>query len=218
MNRHPKNSNLILHYEPHYQGLPVQVQKGPFITQYLDRLHTTMSRALDEYSRVLAFRVDLRFPTSMDLADLSTANQALSRFFESLKAQIKHNRQIASQSNERMHESNVRYVWARESGQLGRPHYHLVFFLNYDAYCSLGKYELGRDNLFNRLYKAWGSALGLPVEAVAGLVELPKNAAYVLRRDCSDDMATFFYRTSYLCKVATKQYGNWQHAFGCSRI
>ncbi|MDZ4194264.1 MAG: inovirus Gp2 family protein [Pseudomonas sp.] len=218
MNRHPENSNLILHHEPHYQGLPVQVQKGPFITQYLDRLYTTMSRALDEYSRVLAFRVDLRFPASMDLADLSTANQALSRFFESLKAQIKHNRQIAGQSNERVHESNVRYVWVRESGQFGRPHYHLVIFLNFDAYCCLGKYELGRDNLFNRLHKAWGSALGLPVEAVVGLVELPKNAGYVLRRDNLEEIAGFYYRASYLCKVATKQYGDWQHAFGRSRI
>ncbi|HBP1972698.1 inovirus Gp2 family protein [Pseudomonas aeruginosa] len=218
MNRHPENSNLLLHNEHHYQGLPVQVQKGPFVTQYLDRLYMTMSRALDEYSRVLAFRVDLRFPASMDLADLSNANQALSRFFESLKAQIKHNRQIASQSNERVHESNVRYVWARESGRFGRPHYHLVIFLNCDAYRSLGKYELGRDNLFNRLHKAWGSALGLPVEAVAGLVELPKNAGYVLRHDYFEDIAGFYYRASYLCKVATKQYGDWQHAFGSSRI
>lgn len=218
MNRHPENSNLLLHHEPHYRGLPIQMQKGPFIAQYLDRLYTTMSRALDEYSRVLAFRVDLRFPASTDLADLANANQALNRFFESLKAQIKHNRQVASQSNERVHGSSVRYVWARESGQLGRPHYHLVIFLNCDAYCSLGKYELGRDNLFNRLHKAWGSALGLPVEAVAGLVELPKNAAYVLRRDCFADMADFYNRASYLCKVATKQYGDWQHAFGCSRI
>ncbi|HEJ4043538.1 inovirus Gp2 family protein [Pseudomonas aeruginosa] len=218
MNRHPENNNLLIHHDPHYRGLPIQVQKAPFITQYLDRLYMTMSRALDEYSRVLAFRVDLRFPASMDQVDLANANQILNRFFESFRAQIKYNRHVASQSNERVHGSSVRYVWARESGQLGRPHYHLVIFLNCDAYCSLGKYELGRDNLFNRLHKAWGSALGLPVEAVAGLVELPKNAAYVLRRDCFEGRANFYYRTSYLCKVATKQYGSWQHAFGCSRI
>lgn len=29
------NTNLSLHFENHYQGLPVMVQKGPLIREYL---------------------------------------------------------------------------------------------------------------------------------------------------------------------------------------
>lgn len=46
-------------------------------------------------------------------------------------------------------------------GQQGKPHYHVAILLNRDAFCSLGHFQPGRDNLFNRLVSAWGSALGL---------------------------------------------------------
>jgi hypothetical protein len=42
----------------------------------------------------------------------------------------------------------------------------------------------------------------------------------VYRVDREDDgaLADLFRRASYLCKVASKTYGNGQHGFGCSRI
>ena len=48
MIRHPKNTNLTLHYENTYLGLAVQVDKAPFIQEYLSRLHQTISRSLRE--------------------------------------------------------------------------------------------------------------------------------------------------------------------------
>jgi hypothetical protein len=90
--------------------------------------------------------------------------------------------------------------------------------LNYDAFNALGKFESGRSNMFNRLEEAWASALGLPVEAVRGLVEIPSNPTYCLRRNDPQGQADFFYRASYLCKAATKVYGDGQHGFGASRI
>ncbi|MEA3172408.1 MAG: hypothetical protein QOI97_5356 [Pseudomonas sp.] len=47
-----------------------------------------------------------------------------------------------------------------------------------DAFNALGKFEPGRDNMFNRLVEAWASALGLSVEAVSGLVEIPPNPGF----------------------------------------
>ncbi|WP_338920766.1 inovirus Gp2 family protein [Pseudomonas silesiensis] len=218
MNRHPSNTNLILHNDSAFQGWPIQVDKGPFIQQYLSRLQQTMQCALAQYPRVFAFRFDLRFPTGIQLPGSVYTNQVVERFIESFKAKITHNRSHALQLNKYAHDSKVRYVWARELGEHGKPHFHLAILLNRDAFTALGKLESGRDNMFNRLEGAWASALGLPVEAVRGLVEIPPNPYYHLHRDESVGQAEFFYRASYLCKSATKGFGDGHHGFGSSRI
>lgn len=218
MLRHSQNSNLVIHNELGYRGLPIQIDKGPFIRQYLERLHATIDRALQQHSRVFAFRVDLRFPAAFAYGRGDYTNQVFERFVESFKARIRHNRCIARRENKHAHQSGVRYVWAREVGQHGRPHYHVAFFLNYDAFNALGKFEPGRDNMFNRLQEAWASALGSSVDEAKGLVEIPSNPTYCLRRDEPQGVVDFFYRASYLCKAATKVYGSGQHGFGSSRV
>jgi hypothetical protein len=71
--------------------------------------------------------------------------------------------------------------------------------------------------------EAWASALGIPVDLVVGLVEVPDNATYRVARGKSakgsgdDGLGSLFRRASYLCKSATKVYGGSQHGFGCSR-
>ena len=217
MARHPDNTNLTLHCEGSYQGLVVQVDKGPFIKEYLNRLHQTVSRALNQYPRVFALRFDLRLPANIQLPDYAFTNEVVDRFIESFKAKIRHNRNIARQSNPYAHDSKVRYVWAREQGQHGKPHHHLAILLNYDAFNALGKFDPGRDNMFNRLVEAWASSLGLSVETVSGLVEIPSNPYYHLHRDDLVGQAVFFHRTSYLCKSATKVFVDGSHGFGCSR-
>lgn len=217
MIRHSSNTNLSLHYENTYQGFPVQVEKGPFISEYLNRLYQTVGRALTQYPRVFAFRFDLRLPAEIQLPDFFYTNQVIERFIESFKAKIAHNRSQARQLNKYAHDSKVRYVWAREQGQHGKPHYHLAILLNRDAFTALGKFETGRDNMFNRLEQAWASALGLSVEAVRGLVELPRNPCYHLNLGELGGQAEFFHRASYLCKAATKVFGDGSHGFGASR-
>ena len=217
MIRHSDNTNLILHTNSTFQNWPVQEDKGPFIQQYLNRLQQTMQYALAQYPRVFAFRVDLRLPMGIQLPDSAYTNQVIERFIESFKAKIRHNRSMARQLNPYAHDSKVRYVWAREHGQHGKPHHHLAILLNYDAFSALGKLESGRDNMFNRLEGAWASALGLSVEAVRGLVEIPQNPYYHLYRDEIAGQAAFFRRASYLCKSSTKVFGDGSHGFGCSR-
>ena len=216
MTRHPENSNLTLCREDHYRGLPIQVNKGPFVRNYLRRLDEVVCRALDDYSRVFAFRFDLRFPAAIDLPDYLYTNEAIERFIESFKAKIKHNRLKAGLSGKYIHDSKVRYVWAREIGYLGKPHYHVLILLNRDAFTALGKFELGRENIFNRLVEAWASALRLTLDECNGLVHIPDNPTYQLDRDDERELQELFFRASYLCKAATKVYGDGQHGFGCS--
>ena len=218
MKRHPENSNLTLCLEDHYRGQPIQVSKGPFVRSYLRRLDWVVCRALDDYSRVFAFRFDLRFPTAQELPDYLYTNKVMDRFLASFKAKIKQNRLKAGLLRRYIHDSNVRYVWAREIGYLGKPHYHALILLNQDAFTALGKFELGRDNIFNRLVEAWASALRLSVDEVSGLVHIPENPAYYLHRDDERGQGELFYRASYLCKSATKAYGDGQHGFGASRV
>lgn len=217
MERHHQNKNLSVTYEPSFLGLPVQTENGPLVVEYLQRLHTTLSLALNDYPRVFAFRIDLRMPVSMAPEALERDNKLIERFIASFKAKLRHNRDMAMRTNKRAHTTTVRYVWARETGKCGKPHYHLSILLNNDAFCALGIFVTGRDNLFNRLNEAWASALGISIQSAMGLVEFPQNPCYWLHRTDQAGIASFFYRSSYLCKTATKHYGAGCHGFGASR-
>ncbi|WP_236173234.1 inovirus Gp2 family protein [Pseudomonas pseudonitroreducens] len=219
MPRHPSNTNLHLHHASTYKGLPVMAEKGPFIEQYLSRLHSTIDHSLRHYSRVFAFRVDLRLPLSIELPDYVYTNEVISRFLESFKAKVEHDRQRARARHRYAHDSRVRYVWTREESRGERPHYHLLILLNGDAYFTVGRKISTEQNIFHRLQEAWASALGLSVEEVSGLVEIPRAAGYLVSRTAGDhgELAGLFHRASYLCKAATKSYGDGQHGFGCSR-
>jgi hypothetical protein len=217
MNRKPKNPNHTLHYGDTYLGLPIQIDKGPFPSEYLGRLHETVCCAVNQYSRVFAFRVDLRLPSGRDSTSFTYANEIIDLFIESFKAKIKHNRQMARKLNKYACDTIVRFVWAREFGQHGRPHYHLAILLNHDAFFTLGRFKPGRDNIFNRLQEALASALRQPVEGISGLIHIPDNACYHIYRENDASIAEFFYRASYLCKAETKGFGDGGHGFGASR-
>lgn len=216
--KHHQNKNISLIQSDHYMGLPIQTRCGPLATDYLKRLYSCLNKALEEYPRVFAFRIDLRLPQWADSSDYIHDNLVMERFIESIKAKIRHNRSMAKRENKYAHESSVRYVWAREISENNKPHYHVAIMLNNDAYCTLGKFEIGRNNLFNRLTEAWASALALEIDEVIGLMEIPDNHAYLIRQIDQQAYDDFFYRASYLCKVATKQFGNGCHGFGSSRV
>lgn len=221
MLRHPDNTNLHINFGDFFESLPLMVDKGPFVSEYLYNLKDTIELAMAQYSRVLAFRVDLRLPLGIVLPEYVYTNQAISRFIASFKAKIEHNRDKARDRSQYAHGSKVRYVWAREVGQGGTPHYHLLILLNRDAYYTVGRLGSAQPNHINRMEEAWASALGLSVEQVKGLVHIPENPEYRVDRYCKpgikDQLPELFYRASYLCKMATKCYGSRQRNFGTSR-
>ncbi|EOV2221043.1 TPA: inovirus Gp2 family protein [Pseudomonas aeruginosa] len=219
MSRHVSNANLHLHYDNTFEGLPIMEAKGPFIEQYLSRCKCTIERALECYSRVFAFRVDLRLPLWIELPEYVYTNLVIREFLKSFKAKIEHDRQRAQTRNRYAHDSDVHYVWTREVGSGERPHYHLLILLNADAYFRVGNKTSSKQNIFTRLQEAWAQALGLRADAVSGLVGIPPAAEYRLTRRPGDERALvdLFYRASYLCKAATKVYGDGQHGFGSSR-
>jgi hypothetical protein len=217
MIRHHQNNNLKIFNEPLYRGLPVQLQRGPLIENYLEQTYKVILSAISQHPRTFAFRVDLHFPDDNNIYAPSS-NKLLERFIASFKAKIKHNRSVSKPNNGHIHETAVRYIWCREIKDQASPHYHLAFLLNKDAFFVLGQYKIGRQNIFNRLIESWSSALGLPVESTKGLVHIPDNATYLLTRNDPFSIADLFFRLSYLSKVESKQYGDRLHCFGSSRV
>jgi len=211
------NPNLRIFTGSQFKGLPVMVSKGPFIYEYLDRTLDTINLSLSDYSRVCAIRFDLRFPDG-SYYDHAT-NTIIQTFIKSLRAKVKHDRARAAKSNNRSHNTTVRYIWSREVDSSINPHYHFILLLNKDAYFSVGSFDPGpkKESMASRIEDAWRSALGLPYWDIRGLVQRPDNAVYHINRnqECVPDL---FYRASYMCKEDTKVFGCGSHAFGASRI
>jgi hypothetical protein len=217
--RHPYNKELKLHYNRHYEGYAVMEQKGALIEPYLESLYQTLQKALNQYAKVYAFRIDLRFPN-----DPNTIYKAdtlvITRFIDSFKAKIRHNRNIAK-SNGNYHDTEVRYVWVKEASQDGSVHYHFIFFLNGNAFRAMGDFDSDNSNMYNRLQSAWVSALGIYDCQAHGLVHV-SNWQWLIAsqadRERWNESNDVFYAASYLCKAATKNYGDGSKWFGCSRL
>lgn len=211
------NKNLTLTTASEYRGMRVNQSRGPLIVEYLDRLSETIQRALEDHPRLLAIRFDLRFPHKENPCLAGQENAILQRFFESMREKIKHDRQRARAENPYAHDSTLRYAWAREQDSSRSPHYHCLLLLNRDAYYVLGDIRSSLENLANRIAAAWASALRMSWAESHALVHFSERGVYRIQRGDEAGLAALFYRVSYFTKEATKSYGNWVHAFGCSR-
>lgn len=222
--RHPGNRNIILHTETTYKDLPVYTGRGPLAQNYLDRILETIQYALSAYPRVVGFRFDLHIPTHIAEMD----NKVISRFFDSLKAQISVDLNRRSNASGRKRHTRVRYVWVREHAGAIFWHYHVLLLLNQDAYKWIGDYKAEEGNMAARIKNAWASALRLDVEQIGGLVHFVDNPIYHINTISGSDiyvdgsriigLEDLFYRVSYFAKVDTKNYGENNNHFGCSHF
>lgn len=231
MRRHRDNSNLILHYEPYWHGLPVQTQHGPLVDHYLGRMHETVGRALNEYPRLSAFRFDLRFPCYWPEGD----GAVIGRFMESLKARLEASENRRRRAGRRVHPSRVRYVWVKERDSAVNWHYHVVLLINKDAYHSFGRFsehledawlDVPQDPRAERsdclaecIVGAWASALHAQPDQVRGALHFSENGTYYVNVNSFEYFQQYealFHRISYMAKAETKQYGDSGNFFGCS--
>ena len=183
--------------------------------QYLATLDNTIQDQLDDYTRVFALRVELHIPDN----ELINRNRLMTRFIDSLKAQLKAHERKRSKQGTRIYPNTLRYVWAREIGSENElEHYHMLLLFNKDAYYSLGGYRT-EGSLANRIHRAWVSALGEGVSYSKGLVPFPDNCCYYIDSnspDYEDQLDALMYRASYLCKRQTKVISSRARSFGSS--
>lgn len=213
MTRHPENRNLRLHYEDTFHDLPVLASDDrPLVANYLETMEQVIDQAMEDYSRVFVFRLDLRFPYDYD-QDVS--NNTIRRFLDSFTAKLEASEQ-RRRSSTRVQDNRVRYVWAREQVSSDYPHYHLAILLNGHAYRRVGSY-MAEHGLARAIKDAWGRALELDERGDhEGLVSYPRDSEFILTRDDERARRTCFSRLSYLCKVASKRYGDRSRNFGYS--
>lgn len=229
MHTHPFNPNLHITYANVWQSFQLLRQEHGLIEEYLHNIHVVMNTALVHHPRTLMIRCDLRFPSEQLAYDSTT----ISRFMASLKAQIDHDRRSKSLAGQRVHDCQLRYVWAKEQVTSELPHYHVALFLNHDSYFNLGQFQqIGyapfpdtptpyfveqAPNMACRIVRAWASALGIHESLAIGLVHFPENPTYHLRSDDPLAFAQAFQRLSYLAKADTKLYQDGTRWFGTSR-
>ena len=199
---------------------------GPLDMDCMNTIEAVIYRAVKEYPRTIAVRIDLRLPQQVDndmplcLADIDSS--VISRFFDSLTAQIAADQVRKTKSGIRVYPCNLRYVWVKERNQEFKDHYHVLLLLNKDAYGYLGQLDSKQPNLINKIRKAWASALRIDVQMFASLVHVPDNPIYYLdsnaqEQDFAQVVDALMYRVSYLAKKETKHYGDGFRSFGCSR-
>lgn len=213
-----RNRNLSVMYSSVFMGLPVLNCRNGLYNEYLENNYNVMSCICQMYSKVFALRIDLRFSPGYDPIDTSV----ISRFIASMKSQVEadHLLKLRVQSG-LVHKSDLFNIWVKEVGVNNNTHYHTCLFFNGNAYRSLGVFELGRYNMYNRIHKAWGSALKLSADNAQGLVHIPKNAEYLLIRNQNDFDHTFknlFERLSYFAKTDSKEFGDRSRHYGSSRF
>ncbi|EHK0751224.1 inovirus Gp2 family protein [Vibrio parahaemolyticus] len=212
-----------------YKGLEVLYPVSELNTHYLDRIILTMSKALKDYKRVHALRLDLRLPVSDSEKDIlrrdevlnNTFNQKniIKRFFESLKAKIKAQEKRMKVSGKRIYPCHLRYVWCRERNKSTNDHYHLVLFFNKDRYFSSG-YRDNEESLVRLIMDAWSSALGEYVDNADRLVQLVYKGTHYLdqnKYDFENKYQALFTRLSYFAKNRTKHYDEGKRCFGTSQ-
>ncbi|WP_348224485.1 inovirus Gp2 family protein [Vibrio parahaemolyticus] len=212
-----------------YKGLEVLYPVNELNTHYLDRIILTMSKALKDYKRVHALRLDLRLPVSDSEKDIlrrdeilnNTFNQKniIKRFFESLKAKIKAQEKRIKVSGKRIYPCHLRYVWCRERNKSDNDHYHLVLFFNKDRYFSSG-YRDNEESLVRLIMDAWSSALGEYVDNADRLVQLVYKGTHYLdqnKYDFENKYQALFTRLSYFAKNRTKHYDEGKRCFGTSQ-
>ncbi|HGF1391248.1 TPA: inovirus Gp2 family protein [Klebsiella pneumoniae] len=203
-----------------------KMYKSPIDRYILTSLLNMVYDILEQHYRIFGIRTDLRFAQShvaeepdLPLCFQRDDPQAITRFSESLKSQIRvdHNR-----SGRPGNPTLPSYGWCRERNTGEHLHYHLVLLFNADVYGYLGNYqELNAKNMATRIQKAWCSAIGLAHEDYSSLAEFPPNAVYRFSRfdalDRNPVYWNFLIRLAYLAKTRTKDVHSGYRNFGTSQ-
>lgn len=199
----------------------------PFNVAYLPRIAQVLCNALQEHPRTTVIRVDLHLPDCGDVGD-SIASEAdlsqglMSRFIDSLKAQLVAYRHQKVREGKRCHRSSVRYAWVLEWPEPdGKKHYHLALLVNTDTFNALGSYDEQGKGLASLIQNAWLSAMRVrDWSEYLTLVHFADNPLAYLdlsNPDFRKKLDALTFRLSYMAKQRTKRYSSNERSFGCSQ-
>lgn len=219
-----------MYYTPyqgnHYLGLPINPNYS-MNASYLEAIHRVLVNSLNQHPRTLVFHVVLRYPVNWSAGSENT----ISRFIKAFKAKVAADLVRRQRSGKRVHKTEVRYVWCRESNSSIKDHYHVFFLMNADTYWQFGRFEnLVPGELTWVLNSAWASAIGISESDAVGLVHFCDGlrrvdarriaGSHTVKKDglVRDSFESVFYWMSYLAKMDTKHYRDGRRSIGFSLI
>ena len=211
---------------------------GPLNDRYVTRMKKTLDNCLNAYPRTMVLRIDLHLPS--DKIHIYRKDDGLvKKFIASLKSQIYAQYCRKQKAGTRVYQTNIRYIWVREFGQVGmtplardqesdKIHYHVALLLNKDAYAYPGSYvsqsEGYQHNLAFMIMNAWIRALNLhreeSYEKYYPLVHFPEKPYYHLNtrdNDFGRILDEVIVRLEYLAKIYSKDNSDGYRNFGCSQ-
>lgn len=196
--------------------------KQKYNQNYIDKIEATLKKALKSHRRITAIRIDLRLPTYRDDEfPYRDDSGVITRFIESLKAQIKVDVPKKSFQWQRKLTCQLHYVWVREFGEVNeRKHYHLILLFNKDVYHTAGNFKQESGTVYSMVQRAWFSALNLPHRKTYPLAHFPdKSVAYLTEKDIDilNKNEWIIRQSNYLSKMHTKVFDDGERSFGCSR-
>ena len=218
--RVPNQYHLTLHTQPTYKGLPLENCQSGFVAEYLERLHCTLKHSIQRYSKLFAVRIDLHFPQYYSRCDQEVfSNDDLHAFIKTLRRKLLKYKAQKQKAGQRVHDMDFEYVWAREYGpSSNKPHFHLLLLFNGHAFNTLGHFSNDHESLYNRIGESWGEALGVHVAEGTKFTHFPEIGQCLIDARDPVQEAQVFRRSSYLAKVATKNFHDGFHVFGGSRV
>ena len=188
----------------------------------LDQMIKVIENANNEFSSIMALRVDLHYPPNLENTVCCFHNRepgAISRFINSSNEILAASEHRRERNGVRVHPNTLRSIWAKEFSGSGKCHFHTCLVFNKQAYYYLGD-DKSEDSLKGMITKAWYSALGLELDDYPGLVHFPENCKYILDKNSPDYLYNYgmlFVRLDYLTKLDSKIYEKGERNFGCSR-
>lgn len=195
------------------------MQTSQYNQNYISKIDTVIRKSLIAHNRTSVIRIDLRFPTEVNFH--SNDSKAITRFIESLKAKIDADLKRKSNKWGRHCSSHVNYIWVKEIGEKNNnKHYHVLLLVNKDIYHTLGNYDQDEPNLGILIQQAWCSAINAAYPENRYLAHFPDNPTYWLDAhspEIEKQISALNERCLYLAKHHTKQYGEGERSFGCSR-
>lgn len=183
---------------------------------YIYRFGSTIRNALIIHPRLLAIRIDLRFPDDYEVE----GNKAMKSFMAAVTSRLEARYWQKKRTNpgKHVHYTELNYIWVREHNRCGsKVHYHVVLMFNGDAFNSPGIYW-NKGNLTDLIIKSWLSALRIKGDEHRGLVYFPKHSCYRLNRknlSSTPEFNKLMQRVEYMAKHRSKLYGKIR-SMGCS--
>lgn len=186
---------MTITYEKHYKDYPILTDKDKKLgcdTDILDKNLSVLNHTTQKHNKVLAFRMDINFPTNYH-PDPSNKdiNTFMSRFIKYGKRK----------------KLDPHYVLVREQSKEKHQHYHCMMF------CDGNKIK-HPQKLLEQAEKNWGTIIGQDAKGLINHCRRsrdgePQPNSYMMRRD--DDnydqvKKDCFQRCSYLAKANTKGY------------